>query len=227
MRSLASRGESIGRHCVIRLNDCLGIGVSSPADDLQETPPAERVSHTSHDSQQTHIGIAYPSVPYGHDDYYQARGAVGVLSEGMSSRLFTEVREKEGLCYTVFAAFAPQRDRGAVFCYAASGTSTAQETLDITIRELRRMKDGVTDEELNRVKAKIKSVLIMQQESSVSRSISMANDWYYLGRIRPMEEIAQAMSGLTADSISDYLQRDPPSDFRVSTLGKEQLAIPA
>jgi len=49
------------------------------------------------------IGIAYPSVPFGHADYYAALGAVNVLSGGMSSRLFTEVREKRGLCYSVYA----------------------------------------------------------------------------------------------------------------------------
>jgi len=193
--------------------------------ETEETPSESTRDHMTSDSQQTHIGIAYPSVPYDHEDYYQARGAVGVLSDGMSSRLFTEVREKEGLCYTIFAAFAPQRDRGAVFCYAASGTDTAQETLDITLRELRRMKDGVTENELNRVKAKIKSLLIMQQESSGARSIAMANDWYHLGRIRSMNEISSAMGGLTAESISDFLRRDPPRDFRIATLGKEPLSV--
>ena len=208
-----------------KVESLFGDWSANPSPPINEVPSTTTEDHTDYDSQQTHIGIAYPSVKHGHKDYYQARGAVGVLSEGMSSRLFTEVREKEGLCYTVFAAFAPQRDRGAVFCYAASGTDTAQETLDITLRELRRMKDGVTEAELNRVKAKIKSLLIMQQESSVARSVSMANDWYYLKRIRPMQEIADAMSGLTAESISDYLRRDPPTEFRVATLGKESLRI--
>ena len=74
---------------------------SNPVSRPEETAVDTTRDHMTGDSQQTHIGIAYPSVPYDHEDYYQARGAVGVLSEGMSSRLFTEVREKEGLCYSI------------------------------------------------------------------------------------------------------------------------------
>ena len=74
------------------------------------------VHHITHESEQTHIGIAYPSVPYNHKDYYLNRGGIGVLSGGMSSRLFTEVREKRGLCYTVFASlqFASRQRSGSV-----------------------------------------------------------------------------------------------------------------
>ncbi len=62
-----------------------------------------RYQHLPYDSHQTQIGIAYASVPYRHPDYFQALGAVGVLSGGMSARLFTEVRERRGLCYSVYA----------------------------------------------------------------------------------------------------------------------------
>ena len=68
------------------------------------TPPEHGVHHIPFESNQTHIAIAYPGVPYSSEDYYQQRAAVGVLSGGVSSRLFSEVREKRGLCYTVFAS---------------------------------------------------------------------------------------------------------------------------
>ena len=69
---------------------------SKPEPELQRTPPEHGVHHLQFDSQQTQIAIAYNSVPYSHPDYFQARGSVGVLSDGMSSRLFHEVREKRG-----------------------------------------------------------------------------------------------------------------------------------
>lgn len=194
--------------------------------EVNESPPTETQQHILHDSNQTHIAIAYPSVPYRDDDYYQARAAVGVLSDGMSSRLFTEVREKEGLCYTIYATVNTLRERGAVICYSATSTERAQETLDVAMRELRKLKDGVEEHELKRLKARIKSSLIMQQESSTSRSVAMAIDWYHLGRIRPMQEVSQAVNELTAKSISDYLSRNPPKDFRVASLGQKQLEVP-
>ena len=164
-------------------------------------------------------------MPYRDKDYYDARAAVGVLSDGMSSRLFTEVREKEGLCYTVYASANTLRDRGAVLCYSATSTERAQETLDVTMRELRRLKDGVEEAELKRLKARIKSGLIMQQESSASRSVSMAIDWYHLARIRPIQEVSDHINKRTADSINKYLQRNPPQDFRFVSLGMNPLEL--
>ena len=196
------------------------------AEEVPETEPTERISHIEYESNQTHLAIAYPCVPYRNEDYFQARAAVGVLSDGMSSRLFTEVREKEGLCYTIYATLNTLRDRGSVLCYSATSTERAQETLDVAIRELMRLADGVEETELNRLKARIKSALIMQQESSTSRSVAMAIDWYHLGRVRAMQEVSDAINGLTATSISDYLQRNPPADFRLASLGARQLEMP-
>ncbi len=87
--------------------------------------PRGEYLHIAYESNQTQIGIAYDSVPYRHPDYFQAWGAVGVLSGGMSSRLFTEVRERRGLCYSVYATYHTLRDRGgrALLCrhHAPSG----------------------------------------------------------------------------------------------------------
>ena len=77
--------------------------------------------------------MAYPSAAYSDPDYYQARGAVGVLSDGMSSRLFREIREKRGLCYTVYAMNHFVRNRGSVLCYAGTTNERAQETLDVML----------------------------------------------------------------------------------------------
>ena len=106
------------------------------------TPARRRPASTTlpKETTQTQIGIAYPSVPIGHPDYYAALGAVNVLSGGMSSRLFTEVREKRGLCYAVWASYQTFKDRASVICYAGTTTERAQETLDVTLRELQRLQ---------------------------------------------------------------------------------------
>ena len=142
-------------------------------------------------------------------DYYAARGAVGVLSGGMSARLFTEVREKRGLCYSVYATHETFKDRGTVIGYAGTRAERAQETLDVMVAELRRLKDGVTDDEVDRVKAGLKSSLIMQEESTSARAGSMATDWYYLGRVRTVDEIQAAIDGLTPATILEHLERYP------------------
>jgi predicted Zn-dependent peptidase len=183
-------------------------------------------NHIAFESTQSHVGIAYPSIPYKHPDYFQAWAAVGVLSSGSSSRLFTEVRERRGLCYTVYASLHTQRDRAAVFCYAGTTAERAQETLDVTIGELLRLRDGIEADELNRLKARIKSSLIMQQESSSSRSGAIAREWYHLGRARTLDEIGSLIDALTAESINAFLQKNPPQDLLVVTLGPQPLEVP-
>ena len=108
------------------LRDLVGqlFGDWQPADRGRCRAPAEGgYLHVPYDSAQTHIGIAYASVPYRHADYFRAWGAVGALGGGMSSRLFTEVRERRGLCYSVYASYHTLRDRAGVFCYAGSSAS--------------------------------------------------------------------------------------------------------
>ncbi len=185
----------------------------------------ERGKHVDYESNQTQIGIAYDSVPYAHPDYFAAWGGVGVLSGGMSSRLFTEVREKRGLCYSVGASYHTLRERGGVFCYSGTSAERAQETLDVMLSELRRLAQGIEPAELQRLKARIKSGLIMQQESSSSRSSSIARDWYFLGRVRTLDETGALVDALTCDVINRYLQEHPPGDFSVVTLGPQALEV--
>jgi predicted Zn-dependent peptidase len=144
----------------------------------------------------------------------------------MSARLFTNVREKRGLCYSIHASYHTLRDRAAVFCHAGTTAERAQETLDVTLDELRRLGEGIRPDELGRLKARIKSGLIMQQESSSARSGSAARDWYHLGRLRPIDELQALVDGLTCESINAYLSDHPPSDFTIVTLGPEPLEVP-
>jgi predicted Zn-dependent peptidase len=188
-------------------------------------PTRPRLRHIDFESNQTQIGIAYDSVPYSHPDYYQASGAVGVLSGGMSSRLFTEVREKRGLCYSVYASLHTLREQGSVICYAGTSAERAQETLDVTLGELRRLSEGISANELKRLKARVKSGLIMQQESSAARSSALARDWYHLGTARTLEEVGAIVDALSCESINAYLLKNPPQSFTIVTLGPNPLEV--
>jgi len=196
-----------------------------PQPPIVDLDRSQRRGHIHHESNQTHVAVAYDSIPYSHPDYFLAWGAVGVLSGGMSSRLFTEVREKRGLCYTVSASHATLKHRGSVLCYSGTTAERAQETLDVILAEVVRLADGIESHELDRLKARIKSGLIMQQESSSSRSSSIARDWYLIGRVRTLDEISSIIDGLSADGINAYLKKSPPRDFTVVTLGQKALEV--
>ncbi len=199
----------------------------SKADPVIETiPHGESRDHISHESTQTHIGLAYQAVPYRHDDYYAAWAAVGVLSGGMSARLFTEVREKRGLCYSVYASLNGLPHEGRVLCYAGTTAERAQETLEVTLGELVRLGEGIEKQELERCQARAKSSLIMQQESTIARSSSVARDWFFLGRVQTLEEVRQKIDSLTVDQVLEYVHRYPAQDFTILTIGPNSLEVP-
>lgn len=179
--------------------------------------------HIKHDSAQTHIGIAWDTVPYTHDRYFEAWAMVSLLSGGMSSRLFTEVREKRGLCYAISASINTQRDMARVFGYAGTTNERAQETLDVMVAEIRQIHEGITEEELQRCKARAKSTLIMQQESTMSRSGSLARDTLFLGRVRTLEEIRDMLDALTVDQVKDFAIEFAPKSIVLVTIGPEEL----
>ena len=198
-------------------------GGAEPELRLGSADGASQYLHLPKETTQTQIGLAYESVPFGHPEYYNALGAVNVLDGGMSARLFTEVREKHGLCYSISASYQTYKDRASILCYAGTTSDRAQKTLDLTLRELRRLKDGIEPDEVERVRVGLKSSLIKQEESTTARAGTLASDWYYLGRVRSFDEIQAAIDALTPESIVGHLERHPPGLFTIVTLGAEPL----
>jgi predicted Zn-dependent peptidase len=177
------------------------------------------------ETSQEQIGVAYPTAGLGQEGYYDARMAVEVLSGGMASRLFTEVREKHGLVYTVRAVQQSVKGAGFVLAYAGTTPERCQKTVDVLLGELCRLAEGVTDEELARARTGLLSALIMQGESTRSRASTLARDQYLLGRVRTLSEIRQAVEAVTTESIWLYLRDHPPADFTVVTLGPLNLEL--
>ena len=208
------------------VGELLGDWRPGPAPTLNETAPAERRAHLPCETNQTQIGVAWSSVPYRHPDYFPAWGAVNALSGGMSARLFTEVRERRGLCYSVSATHHTLRDRAGVFCYAGASAERAQETLDVLLAELVRLGQGIEPQELDRSKARAKSALVMQGESSVARAGGIARDWYHLGRARTLDDLARLVDELTCERVNAFLAANPPRDFTIVTLGPRPLEVP-
>jgi predicted Zn-dependent peptidase len=186
--------------------------------------PPHRAHHIVHDSAQLQIALAYPSARVGHPLYYAAKVANGVLSGGMFGRLFIEVREKRGLCYSVFARHSASKHHGTTLVYAGTTPERAHETLEVIVRELRSVKGTVTEEELARSKANLKASLIIGEESSGSRCASNAGDWWTIGRVRSLDEVLEEINRVTTDTLDEYFEAFPSSSFTSLTLGNRSLA---
>lgn len=183
-----------------------------------ELPPHKEY-HIEFESSQLQIVMAYPSAKVGHPLYYVAKVANQILSGGMFGRLFVEVREKRGLCYSVFSRHSASRDHGTNLVYAGTTPERAGETLEVIIKELSSLAGTVTDEELARAKANLKASLIIGEESSASRCASNAVDWWVLKKVRTIDEIMGQISTVTPAAIDEYLDAFPSTSFMSLTLG--------
>jgi len=181
--------------------------------------------HIQNEGAQVHIGLMTPTVRPGDKDYYNARVAIAVLSGGMSARLFTEVREKRGLCYAVGAQYHAMKEAAGIACYAGTTPDKAQQTLDVIINEFNRLAEGISEEEIQRAKVGLKAALIMQSESSSSRAGSIATDYYMLGRVRLLDEIKAEIAKTSVDSVLGFLRKKRFKEFTVVTIGPKEVKV--
>lgn len=186
---------------------------------------AGKYTHLHNDGAQVHIGLMTETVKPTDEDYYNARVAVSVLSGGMSARLFTEVREKRGLCYAIRASYHGLKEAAGIACYAGTTPDKAQETLDVITAEFKRLSDGISEEEIERAKVGLKSSLILRSESSSSRAAGIGGDYYILGRVRSLDEIKNKIEQTTVDSVLSFLQNNKFKDFTVVTIGPKEVKI--
>jgi predicted Zn-dependent peptidase len=199
------------------------------APQVEERPAGPRRDHITRETQQIQIALACPSATVASPDYYRARAVTAILGGYSSARLFTEIREKRGLCYSVYATYESQLDRAAMLCHAGTAADRAQQTLDVMLEEIERLgREGIAQVELEMMRAGLKSSVIMAQESSMSRSTALASDWYFLGRVRSVEEIALELDALTTENVSAYAAQfqNGGGERTILTLGPVALELP-
>lgn len=195
---------------------------------LPESPPQKTGSDYTHfpsEGAQVHIGLMTQAPAFASSCFYDISAAVSILSGSMSSRLFTEVREKRGLCYAVGARYRSLKDFAGISCYAGTTPEKAQETADVIIDQFRKLKDGITEDELQRAKVGLKTSLIMQSESTASRCSGIASDYFMLSRIRQLDEIRNAIETLSVDSVLGTLAQHPFENFTAVTIGSKNVSI--
>ncbi len=188
---------------------------------LAHTPAPGGFFHEKKDTAQTHMALLCPAVN-GRDEHYTRQIlAEGVLSSGTASRLFTEVREKRGLVYHV-SCRSEEVDRvGALCAYTACVPEKAQETLEVTVGEIRRLGDGISDEEFARTKTQLKCSLLMDGDSTVTQAMRMCSLWRTRGDVWTLEEACRRIDDTTVDEVLAFVKAHPAKDFAGAFIGPE------
>lgn len=140
-------------------------------------------------------------------DFYASQVLAVVLGGGMSSRLFREIRERRGLCYSIYAFHWGFSDTGLFGVHAATGKEDLDELSDVLLRELQRAGEKITDEEVNRARAQFRAGLLMSEESPVARSGQIARQMMLHGRTISTDETMDRISAISAERIRDLAER--------------------
>lgn len=222
---IAVAGGLTSEAIIHTLNDVFGdwLGEPSKPEEPHHVSVADRSVHHEKSSEQSHICMLSGSVPRGHDLYYAGQLAIAILSGGGSSRLFTEVREKRGLAYSVAAFYQARQGGGLLAVYAGTTADRAQETLDVCQTEITRLAKDVSKEELTRAKTVLKGRLFTTGDLPDGRAGGLIEDLFLQGQVRTIDEIATRIDAVTLNQIPHYLETFPTSPNTLLVLGPQPL----
>jgi predicted Zn-dependent peptidase len=152
------------------------------------------------DLEQVHLALALPGVALRDPDFHNLLVFTNVLGGGMSSRLFQEVREKRGLCYSISSFHMPFFDTGMFGLYAGTDAADVAELMRVAIDETHRATETIEEKEIARSKAQMKAGLLMALESSSARAEQLARQMLAYGRPLAIEEIVAKVDAVTVES---------------------------
>ena len=167
--------------------------------------------------------MCFPGVISGHPDQYVEDLALAILGGGMSSRLFTEVREKQGLVYWVGAWSEHPRGVGMVFLGASTTPARCDLTFKTLLREVDRLSEDLTQEELDRAKVGMTARQQTHGDITRARVSEMSSDLFLFGRPVPQEEKLARVADVTIADIKRYLAEHPRNKLCTVTLGPKAL----
>jgi predicted Zn-dependent peptidase len=183
-------------------------------EELRPSPPApaEQAPHTharialrnKRALEQVHLCLGVPSHPLPHRERFTWYVLNTLLGGGMSSRLFQNIRERQGLAYAVFSELSPYRDTGCLSVYAGTSRESARRVVESVLKEFRELKDQpVGEEELRRAKDYLKGSLVLGLESTSSRMSGLARNEMYFGRFFSLDELVESIEAVAADSLQE------------------------
>jgi len=153
--------------------------------------------------EQVQLCIGVPAHPIAHERRHAGYVLNTLLGGGMSSRLFQNIRERQGLAYSIYSDLNPYRDTGCLAVYAGTSLASASKVVQSVVSEFRKLKtEPVSDEELNRSKAQLKGSLMLSLESSTSRMSNLARQEMYFERFYDLDELIERIEAVTSEDLT-------------------------
>lgn len=171
--------------------------------------------------EQVQLCIGVPAHPIAHEKRHAGYILNTVLGGGMSSRLFQNIRERQGLAYSIYSDLNPYRDTGCLAVYAGTSLTSAAKVVQSVVEEFRKLKsDPVPEEELRRAKAQLKGSLMLSLESSTSRMSNLARQEMYFDRFYDLDELIARIEAVTVEDLTGLANEFfKPESVAVTALG--------
>jgi predicted Zn-dependent peptidase len=185
-------------------------------------PQAPLIFKNKNSLEQVHVYIGVPSIAVPSESRFACYILNTILGGGMSSRLFQNIREKQGLAYTVYSELAMYRDAGCMLIYAGTSLKTARKVIESITHELKQMTDHpVTSEELRRAKDHLKGSYVLGLESTSSRMANLARQELYFKRFFTLDEVLERIEEVTAEEVQTLARQFfDPQTMAVAMLGR-------
>jgi len=180
-------------------------------------------THCHKELEQQYMVICWPGASVTDGDYPVERVVLGILSGGMSGRLFTEVREKQGLVYWVAAWHEHPRGAGMMHVGASSTPQRCEQTLAVLKREVDRLAEDLRQDELDRAIVGIVARTQTRGEVTQARVADLSDDLFYYGRPVPIEQKLRDVQSVTIDRVKSYLARFARDELSMATVGPREL----
>jgi predicted Zn-dependent peptidase len=200
-------------------------GLQPSTETIAEQAPVPQAAITLKNKrslQQVHLCLGVPSFPSAHPMRFACYVLNTLLGGGMSSRLFQNIRERQGLVYAVFSELSLYRDAGCLAVYAGTSLESTPKVVESVLSEFRQLKDKfVPDEELRRAKDHLKGSLMLGLESTSSRMANLARQAIYFGRFFSLDEMVQSIEEVTADQVREIARTFfAPERVNLTVLGR-------
>jgi len=154
--------------------------------------------------EQIHICLGVPTYPLAHEKRFVCYVLNTMLGGGMSSRLFQNIRERQGLAYSVYSELNLYRDSGALLVSAGTSAASAPKVVEAVVKEFRSLKqDPIPAEELRRAKDHLKGSLMLGLESTSSRMANLARQELFFGRFFTLDELSESIEAVTAEEVGE------------------------
>jgi predicted Zn-dependent peptidase len=191
------------------------------APEVAPVPHARLVFRNKTSLEQTHLYMGVPAYPFPHELRFACYTLNTILGGGMSSRLFQNIREKQGLAYAVYSELSMYRDTGCMAIYAGTAVETCGKVIESIVKEFRELKENlVPAEELRRAKDNLKGSFMLGLESTSSRMGNLARQDLYFQRFFTLDEMLESIEAVSAEQVQQIAREFfNPKNITLAVLG--------